>query len=61
MYQIGNEKIPIYKIILLFLVIYFSSNSFVLAVKYEAKSTVLMFLIVVLAVGITLIKGWYHV
>ena len=50
------RNIRLYKVILLFLVIYFSCNSFVLAIKYQANATTIMVAIVLLAVAVALLK-----
>lgn len=50
-----------YKVILLFLIVYFSSNSFILAVKYKNQSTIIMLAVVLLVGAVSLYSGRYHI
>ena len=50
-----------YKVILLFLIVYFSCNSFVLAIKFKSLSTTITIAVVLLVGMVSLIKGCNHI
>ena len=56
-----KQDITLSKILLLFFVVYFSCNSFLLTIKYSAYATVLMVLVVIISILISKLKGCYGV
>lgn len=56
-----NKRITFYKVFLLFLTVYFSCNSFVLAVKFENYSTYLMIILTLVVGMVALMRGYYNI
>ena len=59
--MIKEKPVKWYKVILLFLVMYFSANSFVLVVKYAEKTVFITLFVVALTTLVSLFKGRYNI
>lgn len=59
--MIKEKSVKWYKVILLFLIMYFSANSFVLVVKYAEKTVSITFFVVALTTLVSLLKGRYRI
>lgn len=56
-----SRNVPKYKNVLVFLIIYFSSNSFVLTVKYGSWSTQITVAVLMIAIYFSIRRGIYHI
>lgn len=56
-----KDKLKTNRVLTLLIIIYFSCNSFVLAIKYESRATVIMFLVTASACLLALVRGRYRV
>ena len=56
-----NKKLEINKVLLILTIIYFSSNSFVLAIKYESIAPMIIFVVTASTCFLALVRGRYIV